>query len=598
MTKESTGGGENGDTAETAAGTAGDTAGTAADTAETRRHGVGGNRKPITHPVARAPMPTNYGFSFFDPADLACQAVLTDPSTTVAQLFAVVRQWVPQVQQRVELIGEQMLLRDFNVNDRDGLTDMTLLHYACKAGAQGVGCPEAAGRLAQRLLSLGADPSVRCRWTDMNALHYAAYFDSPVLVRVLARSANPPDLNAPCVDVDGGTALHVAASNLCVSAVKSLLEHGADPSCRNSRGQVAAEAVPPPSELPLDLSEGTAASGALRRLLLEAMPLVCPLPRATLHNHDNVLGSALMGTLGLQLGQMVALPGGLGWLRFLGPAEFASGQWVGVELLQPLGKNNGTVGGHHYFSCPAKHGVFVPVSHVSKLPSDEGGEEEGEGGGVGAGPRGGGGGTGDGGGAGPAPCLEQPRVAGGGRPPSKRGRARERLRHGLRRWGSVSSAVSPCLRVGCRVSVSPGKTGTVRFYGKTSLAPGRWCGVELDHPVDDSAGNDSAGNDSAAGGGGAEQQQQHLHHHHHHHHHRYFSCSPGRGVFVPASRVRRLDDAAPLRIPSVATSNLTGRPCIIHLDGKSPKELISKSPMGRLLFCCWFPWMVKGKVET
>lgn len=25
------------------------------------------------------------------------------------------------------------------MNDRDGLTDMTLLHYACKAGAHGVG---------------------------------------------------------------------------------------------------------------------------------------------------------------------------------------------------------------------------------------------------------------------------------------------------------------------------------------------------------------------------------------------------------------------------------------------------------------------------
>ena len=32
-----------------------------------------------------------------------------------------------------------MLKRGANVNDRDGLTDMTLLHYAAKSGAAGIG---------------------------------------------------------------------------------------------------------------------------------------------------------------------------------------------------------------------------------------------------------------------------------------------------------------------------------------------------------------------------------------------------------------------------------------------------------------------------
>lgn len=39
----------------------------------------------------------------------------------------------------------QILKRGCNVNDRDGLTDMTLLHYTCKSGAHGIGeyvaCP-------------------------------------------------------------------------------------------------------------------------------------------------------------------------------------------------------------------------------------------------------------------------------------------------------------------------------------------------------------------------------------------------------------------------------------------------------------------------
>ena len=34
-----------------------------------------------------------------------------------------------------------MLRRGAHVDDRDGLTDMTLLHYACKAGAGNVTVP-------------------------------------------------------------------------------------------------------------------------------------------------------------------------------------------------------------------------------------------------------------------------------------------------------------------------------------------------------------------------------------------------------------------------------------------------------------------------
>lgn len=54
-----------------------------------------------------------------------------------------------------------------------------------------VGDPAAAVRLSQQLLALGADVTLRSRWTNMNALHYAAYFDVPDLVRVLLKGARP-----------------------------------------------------------------------------------------------------------------------------------------------------------------------------------------------------------------------------------------------------------------------------------------------------------------------------------------------------------------------------------------------------------------------
>lgn len=53
------------------------------------------------------------------------------------------------------------------------------------------GDPAAALRLTSQLISLGADVSLRSRWTNMNALHYAAYFDVPELIRVLLKATKP-----------------------------------------------------------------------------------------------------------------------------------------------------------------------------------------------------------------------------------------------------------------------------------------------------------------------------------------------------------------------------------------------------------------------
>ncbi|KAK3537490.1 hypothetical protein QTP70_012117 [Hemibagrus guttatus] len=165
--------------------------------------------RPVIHQVASVPMPSDSDFSFFDPSDPQCRVVLLDPCTTVPELFAVLRQWVPQVQKNIELIGNEILKRGCGVNDRDGLTDMTLLHYCCKAGAPGIGDAESAASFARKLLSLGADPSLRSRWTNMSALHYAAYFDVPHLIRVVLQASQPGEVDATCSDFDFGTALHI-----------------------------------------------------------------------------------------------------------------------------------------------------------------------------------------------------------------------------------------------------------------------------------------------------------------------------------------------------------------------------------------------------
>lgn len=62
----------------------------------------------------------------------------------------------------------------------------------------------------------------------------------------------------------------------------------------------------------------------------------------------------------LAVGQIIELSDGRqGVIRFVGRTSFAQGDWVGVELDDGTGKNDGSVQGERYFDCPLGHGMFV-----------------------------------------------------------------------------------------------------------------------------------------------------------------------------------------------------------------------------------------------
>ena len=61
-----------------------------------------------------------------------------------------------------------------------------------------------------------------------------------------------------------------------------------------------------------------------------------------------------------QVGQSVELSDGrTATVRFAGSTHFAAGEWVGVELDDATGKNDGKVQGQRYFACPQGYGMFI-----------------------------------------------------------------------------------------------------------------------------------------------------------------------------------------------------------------------------------------------
>ncbi|OMJ08421.1 Dynactin [Smittium culicis] len=66
----------------------------------------------------------------------------------------------------------------------------------------------------------------------------------------------------------------------------------------------------------------------------------------------------------IRLGQTVIAQEKQGVIRFIGDTKFAAGTWVGVELSDSTGKNDGSVQGVRYFDVPKNHGLFVRPSQL------------------------------------------------------------------------------------------------------------------------------------------------------------------------------------------------------------------------------------------
>ncbi|KAF7726403.1 hypothetical protein EC973_008737 [Apophysomyces ossiformis] len=98
--------------------------------------------------------------------------------------------------------------------------------------------------------------------------------------------------------------------------------------------------------------------------------LTTPSPSATKLISRPSLLAKTNETSKLSVGDRVAVEsmGIVGTLKYMGPTQFKAGTWAGIQLdTIGTGKNNGSVNGVRYFTCPPRTGIFVMLCKLTPV---------------------------------------------------------------------------------------------------------------------------------------------------------------------------------------------------------------------------------------
>jgi len=183
-----------------------------------------------------------------------------------------------------------------------------------------------------------------------------------------------------------------------------------------------------------------------------AMPTPAPAPSPAAAPAAVASRPTAPGSGPIAVGQKVSWKGISGTVQYVGPVDFAAGQWVGVDLAEARGVHDGSVFGTTYFSCQPKHGIFCQASEL--------------------------GGT-----QGSAPAPPAPSAAPA--PPRTAMPAASAPSPAPTAVASTPVAVGTApapvgaMNVGAQV-LWKGHNGVIKYMGPVDFAAGEWVGIELD----------------------------------------------------------------------------------------------------------------------
>jgi dynactin complex subunit len=171
-----------------------------------------------------------------------------------------------------------------------------------------------------------------------------------------------------------------------------------------------------------------------------------------------------------------------GYIQFIGETKFASGEWAGIVLDKPDGKNDGSINGVRYFQCEPYRGIFARLYRLTRYPLGEKDDyfihsKSG--------------------------MARDSRKSRTTTPEAKIRTTTTRVTKAPNipsyalpaRPAKIVTTVTTTtttadgqynqLRTGDRVMIDSNsgvQTGVVRYFGRTGFASGQWVGVELDEP--------------------------------------------------------------------------------------------------------------------
>ncbi|CAF3571315.1 unnamed protein product [Adineta steineri] len=208
-------------------------------------------------------------------------------------------------------------------------------------------------------------------------------------------------------------------------------------------------------------------------------PFVRQRPKSPTSQQINSIGNDRSNNP-FRLADRVTTSGKSGRVAYIGPTQFAEGEWIGIILDEAQGKNDGSYGDVRYFKTNANRGLFCRADKVQLLLSNDTPQQ--------------------------TPPYNKSRISF-----IEEERVNTPSKHPP---SDTLDAYMKDLQIDDSVSIRGTKFGILRYIGKIHVNEGIWCGIKLNGPLGKHDGKIEGV--------------------------RYFRCSHRHGIFAPLRHVEKV----------------------------------------------------------